>query len=134
VSFAADIQPIFNGTCAAGGSSCHGDPGLNEEKTGQVFLGRTDGGVDSAQVLDVIVGKMSPEDAQMKIVSAGDPDASYLMHKLDDDQCLFASTCNATKNPVFANCGSGMPMLIGILDEASRDKIRRWIAQGAQGN
>ena len=70
------------------------------------------------------------------VYAASDPGGSYMMHKLDQDQCLFAATCNATGNPRFVSCGNGMPFLScpSILDEPSRDKIRRWIAQGANNN
>ena len=101
---------------------------------GQIFLGIPDGGVDAAQVLAAIVGQASPEDPSLDIIKGGDPGGSYLMHKLDDDQCQFAKECNATNNMVFANCGYGMPYESPILDPAFRDSVRRWIAQGAKNN
>jgi hypothetical protein len=70
----------------------------------------------------------------MNIIAAGDPDASYMMHKLDDDQCQFATTCDATGNKIFKLCGSSMPQLAPLLDENTRDAFRRWIAQGAKNN
>jgi hypothetical protein len=138
VSFATDVAPVFLNSCAAAGSSCHGDPTLDEKTTGQVFLGYPpDAGMTAtpAMILAGIVGQASPEDTTMDIVQAGDPGASYLMHKLDDDQCQFAVTCNATHNLVFSLCGLGMPYGTNmVLPEETRDTIRRWIAQGAQNN
>ena len=144
VSFAKDVQPVFNQSCAISQSTCHGDPSLqkNEGSTGQVWLGLpVDAGApDSAAVLMGIVGVKSPENPQMDIVKAGDPANSYLMHKLDYDECQYASTCNSTKNQLFVNCGQGMPYSSGTLDTdmngqpGARDTIRRWIAQGAKNN
>ena len=135
VSFSQDIKPIFLGSCAARGASCHGSPTTNFQTTGQEFLGYPDGGdYDAAMVLSAIVGKTSPENTTMDVINPGDPDASYMMHKLDDDQCQFAAICNATKNSVFKECGYGMPFGQGILPQSTRDTIRRWIAQGAQNN
>lgn len=136
ISFAGDIAPVFVNSCAAAGASCHGDPTLDEKTTGQVFLGYPDGGdFDAAMILSRLVGQTSPENPMMDIIHASDPDASYMMHKLDDDQCLFATTCNATGNTLFRLCGLGMPYGTNmVLDEPTRDKIRRWIAQGAQNN
>ncbi len=138
VSFKSDIQPIFNMSCAIAGSTCHGDPALQkmESKTGQVWLGLpVDAGApDSSAVLMGIVGVKSPENPGMDLVAPGDPGNSYLMHKLDYDECQYASACNATSNSIFANCGLGMPYNAGTLDIPTRDKIRAWIAQGAKNN
>jgi hypothetical protein len=70
----------------------------------------------------------------MDEVAAGDPEHSWLMHKLDGDECLFSATCNATGNAIFANCGVQQPYNSAPLDAATRDAIRRWIAQGARDN
>jgi hypothetical protein len=138
VSFKSDIQPLFNMSCAIAGSTCHGDPNLQkmEATTGQVWLGLpVDAGApDSAAVLMGIVGVKSPENPQMDIVKAGDPNGSYLMHKLDYDECQFATACNKTGTQIFLNCGLGMPYNAGTLDVGLRDTIRRWIAQGAKNN
>ncbi len=134
VSFASDVQPIFNQSCAISGATCHGSTTTDPKATGQIYLGSPDGGVMASDVLTKIVGQPSPENGSMDIVKAGDPANSYLMHKLDGDQCQYASTCNATKNPIFSNCGIQMPFNSGVLDQDSRDKIRRWIAQGAKND
>lgn len=134
VSFAADIQPIFNQSCAISGATCHGSPTTDAKSTGQIYLGSVDGGVAASDILPKIVGQNSPENPQMETIKAGDPSNSYLMHKLDGDQCQYAAACKTTQNPLFANCGIQMPFNSGVLDQDSRDKIRRWIAQGAKAN
>jgi hypothetical protein len=138
VSFKTDIQPLFVGSCAVGASNCHGDPTKDEKTTGQVFLGYPpDSGLDqpdAATILAALVNQTSPEVPTMSIVAAGDPDASYMMHKLDQDFCLYSATCNMQHNTNFEYCGNGMPYQNGTLDMPTRDKVRRWIAQGAQNN
>jgi hypothetical protein len=138
VSFAKDVQPIFTTSCAIGGGACHGDPNNSGTTNGQVFLGLPDGG-GTAQLLSGIVNHPSPEDPELELVKSGDPTDSYLMHKLDDDQCQYATACNATMNMLWsapqANpCGASMPLGFPLLAISSRDTIRRWIAQGAQNN
>jgi hypothetical protein len=135
VSFAQTIQPLFNTSCSISTpGTCHAlqQPGTTTAYL--VFLGSPDGGVDGAAVLSGLVGKAASEDPGMNLITAGDPDNSYLMHKLDYDQCQFATACDATKNEVFTGCGVGMPYQSGILDQGTRDDIRRWIAQGAKNN
>lgn len=131
VSFAADILPIFQPSCGIAGSTCHGTTSSEQEG---LFLGSIDGGTDASLVLQGIVGVTSVEDPQMVIVKAGDPSNSYMMHKLDGDQCTQAAACNAVPNNQYPNCGSQMPYSSPALDEPTRDTIRRWIAQGAQNN
>jgi hypothetical protein len=58
-------------------------------------------------------------------VTPGDPSNSYLMHKLDADQCQFAAQC------VAGDCLKPMPYDVGSLTTDKRDLVRRWIAQGA---
>lgn len=131
VSFASDILPLFEMSCGIAGSACHGSPST-PKSTGQVYLGST--GASAQQVLSGIVAQSSAEDPQMQEVAVGKPGNSWLMHKLDGDQCLFESACNATGNVAFQNCGVLQPYGGTPLDEATRDTIRRWIAQGALNN
>jgi hypothetical protein len=55
------------------------------------------------------------------------------MHKVDWDECTLTAQCAATKTQ-YTNCGQGMPYSSDQLDQPTRDKIRRWIAQGAKNN
>jgi hypothetical protein len=135
ISFKSTIQPLFNQSCAIGNGECHGEP--NNPVNLQIYLGLPgDAGTpDASQILSGIVGVTSLEDSKMALVKAGDPTNSYLMHKLDDDQCQFASECGPPQNGEMGIvCGVGMPYSSGILDLDTRDQVRRWIAQGAQNN
>ena len=66
----------------------------------------------------------------MSIVEPGDPQHSFLMHKLDHTldcsllQCAAVNDCGTT-----APQGASNP-----LSADTRDAVRRWIAQGAQNN
>jgi hypothetical protein len=149
VSFQKDIRPIFQQACSIT-SGCHGQPGNEATTPGLIFLGAADGGTPAATILKGLVGVASPEDPQMPLVQASSPQNSYLMHKLDSDQCQFAGACNATAEATFLECGLGMPYAQSALcldTQAScvqlqntqqrygdRDQIRRWIAQGASDN
>jgi hypothetical protein len=134
ISYAQTIQPIFNTSCAIGGAECHG--AVNNSVKLQIYLGLFGdaGAPDASQVLSGIVGVTSLEDPKLDLVKASDPANSYLMHKLDDDQCQFASDCPAMEPEMGAQCGVGMPYSSGVLDVPTRDEIRKWIAQGAKNN
>lgn len=134
VSFAADVTPILRSTCALT-DSCHGAPSVVAESRPFLGFANPDEGMASAQtIIDGLVGVKSTEDLSMNLVTAGDPSQSFLMHKLDDDQCTLISQC--MMGPSFrANCGVFMPYQYpDILDVATRDVIRRWIKQGARNN
>ena len=134
VSFAADVMPIFRASCALT-ASCHVDPSSVSEH--RPFLGYPNpdaGTLPTKTIVDGIVGVKSDEDLVMDIVAAGDPARSFLMHKLDDDQCTLVNECRMG-NSFRPNCGVFMPYQApNILDVRTRDTIRRWIAQGARDN
>ncbi|MDP9033654.1 MAG: hypothetical protein M3O50_02520 [Myxococcota bacterium] len=129
VSFSAAVMPIFQHSCALGGQSCHGAPTVTA--SGRPYLGSPAGGTSAALVLQQIVGVPSTEDPSMMLVVAGDPGHSFLMHKVDGDQCTLAPMC---KGSAFPDCGQQMPWNSGTIDMTSRDAIRVWIDQGAQNN
>jgi len=138
VSFAKDVMPTFNLSCGVS-NACHqppANPAVASLVLGCNGMGCPDGGVPAATVIQNIVGKSALENPGMDIVKAGDPANSYLMHKIDGDQCQYATACQATHNPIFSEppCGTQMPYNSGVIDTATRDNIRRWIAQGAQNN
>jgi hypothetical protein len=129
VSFMADVAPIFAQHCATGGGRCHGDV------VTLPYLGLPEGSADPATVLANIVGVASGENPAMPYVAPGDPGQSYLIFKIDGDQCTLAQACG--KGPFgaeFPTCGATMPFLSAQLPVETRDAVRRWVAQGAQNN
>lgn len=131
VTFGSDVLPIMNASCGTEGATCHGTPAVVSLQ--RPFLGIVDGGADAAEIVEGIVGVKSQEDPSMNLVTASDPTNSFLMHKVDGDQCTLASECAASTTP-YTNCGLAMPYTEAQLPQSDRDTIRRWIAQGAQNN
>ncbi len=118
-SFSTEIQPIFNRSCAIGGSTCHGATG-----TGAGLR------LDSANAYANIVGVTSFE-IPMPLVTAGNPDSSFLLHKVRGSMYTEIPACSSASQ----NCGVVMPMVGGIMLSADEiDLIRRWIAAGAPNN
>lgn len=118
-SFENDVAPVLAKSCSF--SSCHSSQGPANHG---IFLGAT----TPDRIATVKSGLLSPTKAapSMQYVVAGDPDKSFLMHKLDGDQCVVAESC------ADGTCGKSMPEGNPLLPEDSRDVIRRWIAQGAK--
>lgn len=101
LSFAADVQPIFDANCTAP-PSCHG-----ASPSGMLSL--------DMDAYENIVGVQAFINGSLMRVVAGDPDNSLLMLKVDID--------------LVAGQGGPMPPG-GQLPEATRDTIRSWIDQG----
>lgn len=109
---AADVQEIFGRSCAVGG--CHASaPGA-----GGLALALAD-----AAWIDSVVGVKSQENPSMDLVAPGDPERSWLVHKISGDLCRF--TCD-TK----LGCGGQMPFG-QQLPEQERGVILAWIGHGA---
>jgi hypothetical protein len=125
VTFKTDMMKLFNNDCGA--APCHG---TNAGLTGPLFLGaETAMGSDASAVYANLVGPKSTELTSMPYVTPGDPAHSYIMHKLDGDQCQYNAQC------VGGSCLAIMPNGLGHpLPTATRDTVRRWIAQGAQND
>ena len=104
VSYQADIVPLLESQCAA----CH----LTGEEAGGMSL------VGDAAI-GFLVGKPSEEAPAIMRVVAGDPDASYLVMKLEGTH--------------IARGGSGGQMPFGAppLPPEQIAKVRQWIAAGA---
>ena len=78
VAYAADVFPALRaGNCVS--DSCHG---IRDNAQGGLFLGKNAGAM-----YPNLVGPMAGELASMPLVTPGHPEESYLMHKLDADQC-----------------------------------------------
>jgi hypothetical protein len=128
-SFGADVAPVFQRNCTSGGAMCHGTQG------NAPYLGEADAGVDAQIILARIVSVKSDEDPSMQLVAPADPANSYLMHKLDHDQCILAAECAvSTFGRYYPTCGANMPLQMPQLPAATRDAIRAWIEQGATNN
>jgi hypothetical protein len=112
VSFSADIQPILNGGCAFSG--CHGTTNANPSNKPMVLT--------SAQAYDNIVGVASAQLPSMQRIRAGQPDQSYLIHKLQGTHITAGGS------------GGRMPLGSTPLSQATIDRIRAWVTNGAPRN
>lgn len=118
VSFTRDVMPVFAQSCAF--STCHG---ANAGSANGVFLGR-----DASRVHAAVVGVKGDELPTMAFVLPGNPRESYLMRKMDASQCVLDAQCAG------GSCQGSMPKNEASLDLATRDVVRRWIAQGAKND
>ena len=149
VSFSKDVIPIFQMSCTLA-SVCHGQMGNSAEENlylGLNMLGLNMGGSmsDAQVVYKGLVGVPSKEDKSMDMVMAGDPQNSYLFHKMNDSQMtlntgMLASACMTTAsmcsncNSNYGPCGATMPYTGEQLPMATLCTIQNWIQQGAQNN
>ncbi len=118
ISFKNDLAPMFEASC--GFTSCHGAAtGANNG----LYVGK-----DGARFVKEAVGQPALQLTSMPFVTAGDPKKSYFMHKLDNDLCVFDKQCGG------GSCLDPMPQSAPLWSVEDRDKVRRWIAQGAQNN
>ncbi|MDB4938202.1 MAG: hypothetical protein JWP87_5174 [Labilithrix sp.] len=118
-SFDADVAPTLVKSCTF--SPCHGSRGAGNHG---VFLGAK----SAEDMAAVKAALLAPSHSlpSMPYVTPGDPEHSFLLHKLDNSLCGLDEQC------VGGSCGKSMPDGNDLLPDASRDAIRRWIAQGAK--
>jgi len=104
-TFASNVQPIFNATCATN-LACHapGGSGLLDLSQGAAY----------SHVFDIPAN----QDPSRDYVSAFSPDTSYLMAKIDGGP----------------NVSTRMPLGGPFLPAETADQIRRWILEGAANN
>ncbi len=123
VSLSTDIVlPIFSKTCAF--SSCHGGTNNNHG----IYLAG-----DAPSIRKALVNVAATNAPGLSLVVPGNPGASFLMHKIDGDQCTLLAKCTG------GDCGTSMPQASAslgapLLEVGQRDTLRRWIAQGAPDN
>jgi hypothetical protein len=105
VSFAGDIQPIFDARCG-----CH-------------VHGNTAAGLDlnAGSAYEDLVGAPSFQ-ADMNQIEPGAPERSYLLHKVDGTQLDAGGT------------GRQMPLGRAPLSADELSTLRRWVEQGAPNN
>lgn len=129
VSFQSDVLPIFQKSCGLS-SACHGVE--NGVKPGQHYLGPKNGTTATQGQIDSIfaenVDATAVKEPSMKVIAPGDPERSFILHKVDDTLDCALLTCEGTA------CGGSMPLGSEAIEATSRDTLRRWIAQGAQNN
>jgi hypothetical protein len=135
VAFQKDVMPLLHANCGG----CHRGGGNGTPNS--LTLGPApDAGVEPLAILQKLVNTKSVEDPDMDLVAPGDPANSYLIHKIDGDQCTLASACNAGPlGSKFSDCGGPMPPVMPAgspvkLPAATRDIVRAWIHQGAKSD
>lgn len=140
VSFRSDIfEPIFQTSC--NGITCHGPQG---DPRGGLWLGPSTGDAPDAMLESIVTSLLEPSATapEMNNVEPGNPDASFLMLKVDGCQDQAGLSCTVQEGAVCdASCGDGMPQFdspdtgeVFPLTDEQRHAIRAWIAQGAQNN
>lgn len=117
VTFSRDVFPLFD-TCS--GNDCHGTP----NNQNHVFVSPS----DPRSTVSGLVNVPSKKLPSMVYVKPGDPNASFLMKKLDGSHCALDKQC------VGGTCGDQMPNKETQMSVEERDKVRRWIAQGAKND
>ena len=114
-SFETDVAPVLEKSCAF--SSCHGSRGPANRG---IFLGAKT--AEDRQAVKDALRSVSRAAPTLPYVTPGDPDKSFLMHKLDGTQLSVGGT------------GVQMPYFATPLSQADRDGIRAWINSGAPQN
>ncbi len=109
VSFASDVQPIFNARC----TSCHA-PGTPTNTVVGIRMVLTPG-----ESFGSLVNQASSQRPDLTLVTPGDPDASFLWLKV-----------SSNSPPV----GATMPLLGSRLTSNELALVRDWIDQGAANN
>jgi hypothetical protein len=108
-SLTCDVQPIFTANCALSG--CHA--GTSPQQGMNLSAGQAFGNT---------VNVPSMELPSMDRVEPFQPDASYLVHKIQGSQATVGGT------------GDRMPLNAPPLTAAQIDTIRSWISAGALDN
>lgn len=112
LSLSADVQPIFDNNCAFNG--CHG--GTILEPPGKPMS------LAEGQSWSNTVNVEAAQRAGMSRIAPGDPDGSYLVHKLQGTQQQVGGS------------GDRMPLNLPALTSAEIAVIREWIEEGAKNN
>ena len=108
-TLSADVQPIFTATCAFSGCHVGSDP-----QEGQ--------NLSAGQTFSNVVNVASNELPTMDRVEPGQPDSSYLVHKIQGTHLQVGGS------------GDRMPLARSPLSQAEIDVIRAWIQAGAMSN
>ena len=112
VSFAAQIEPLLNTTCATAG--CHGNPPTRPNNKPM--------SLSTGLSYDNIVNVSAGELATMMRIRPSKPDSSYLVHKIQGTQATVGGM------------GQRMPLNLTPLTQVQIDMIRTWVTEGAKRN
>ena len=108
-TLSADVQPILTANCALSGCHVGSDP-----QEGQ--------NLSAGQTFSNVVNVASNELPTMDRVEPGQPDSSYLVHKIQGTHLQVGGS------------GDRMPLARSPLSQAEIDVIRAWIQAGAMSN
>ena len=108
-SLSQHVQPILSANCALSGCHTGSTPAMGQN-------------LSSGQTFSNTVNVASGELPGMDRVEPGDPDQSYLVHKIQGTQASVGGS------------GSRMPLGMTPLSQAQIDTIRAWIRAGAPNN
>ncbi|WP_437893610.1 hypothetical protein [Sorangium sp. So ce124] len=127
VEFRTEVLPLLQRSCATG-AACHADSRGDPTRP---YLGPTAstppaqvGADELAAIREQNVDVDSAEASGMKRVAPGDPEHSYVMHKIDGTLECGLVSCDE-------GCGLAMPPTLKPLSADEKDTVRRWIAHGA---
>lgn len=112
VSFSQSVQPIFTTRCG----NCHG--GQPQGRPMSLAAGQALANTVNVRALQTDTSTL------MDRIEPGNPDASYLVHKLQGSHT----------SPTVRGSGSRMPLSPTPLSDADIQLIRQWITEGAANN
>jgi len=124
VTLQANVMPIFTAQCSLA-TACHGKGATNEPILGDLPMMNT---LTAADIKANIVGKASKEVPTWQYVNAGNPQQSYLMHKVENANPGCGLACTSSTP---GGCSTQMPSSAPPLSASDQDIIRNWIKQGA---
>jgi hypothetical protein len=130
-----DLATIVQTSCATA-TTCHGNTATvmaaNEPHFGPIGPGAATM-ADLQAIHDAIVGKASAELPSMPYVTAGDPDNSWVMKKIEGVNGCGGFVCTAGVPKAKTPCGDPMPQAPSPeLEPADISKFRDWIKGGAK--
>lgn len=108
-TLSADVQPILSASCAVAG--CH--TGTSPAQSMNLSAGQTLGNTVNVPSLEV---------PNLARICPGNPDQSYLVHKIQGTQASVGGS------------GSRMPLGGQPLSQGQINTIRAWVSAGAQNN
>ncbi len=143
VSFRTDVyEPFLRQSCGEL-AGCHG---ATNGSAANLYLGKAAVGLTDAEIT-ALVAQLTTAPSEIaptaRNVVPGNWQESFMMAKLDGCQNDAGFTCNAESSHLVISfckeaCGDGMPASEASFATGSSrpmvDKVRAWIAQGAQDN